>query len=189
MTIPWVGPGDPLPDPESALREPNGLLAAGRDLGVRRLRDAYTHGIFPWYSQGQPVLWWSPDPRMVLFLDEFSISRSLAKTLRRLRREQRWRVTLDRVRGGDARVRGTAPPVRTAPGSPTRFAAPTARLHRAGHRALGGGLGGRRSSIGGLYGVSIGRMFFGESMFTRRTDASKIALAAWCRRCWAPDFA
>ena len=77
------------------MREPNGLLAAGRDLSAGRLLEAYAQGIFPWFSDGQPVLWWSPDPRMVLFIDEFKISRSLAKTLRRLRAEGRWRVTKD----------------------------------------------------------------------------------------------
>jgi len=79
------------------MREPNGLLAAGRDLSAQRLIEAYTRGIFPWFSDGQPVLWWSPDPRMVLFVDEFKVSRSLAKTLRRLRTEGRWRVTKDQA--------------------------------------------------------------------------------------------
>src|SRR5690606_5435968 len=91
----WVEPGQPLPPAHTALREPNGLLAAGRDLSPRRLLEAYGKGIFPWYSQGQPVLWWSPDPRMVAFVDEFEPSRSLRRTLRRVARTGEWSVTLD----------------------------------------------------------------------------------------------
>ena len=91
----WVEPGQPLPPARTALREPNGLLAAGRDLSARRLLEAYGKGIFPWYSQGQPVLWWSPDPRMVAFVDEFSPSRTLRRTLRRVARSGEWTVTLD----------------------------------------------------------------------------------------------
>ena len=177
MTIPWVDPGEPRPDPASALREPNGLLAAGRDLGMQRLREAYRRGIFPWYSQGQPVLWWSPDPRMVLFLEEFSISRSLAKTLRRLRREQRWRVSLDQAFEQVMRECAASRPGQDG----TWITGDIRRAYLAMHRA---GLAHSvevwcdDALIGGLYGVSIGRMFFGESMFARRTDASKVALAA-----------
>jgi len=91
----WVGPTDPLPDPAHAQSDPDGLLAAGADLSATRLLEAYRQGIFPWYSDDQPVLWWSPDPRMVLHLDEFRATRSLTQTVRRARREARWRVTLD----------------------------------------------------------------------------------------------
>lgn len=180
MTIPWIQPGEPLPDPERALREPNGLLAAGRDLGVARLTEAYRRGIFPWYSEGQPVLWWSPAPRMVLFVDEFVVSRSLRKTLRRLAREGRWRVTLDRA---FERVMGECAGPR--PGQDgtwitARMREAYAAMHRAG-LAHSVEVWEGDALVGGLYGVSIGRMFFGESMFARRTDASKVALAALVR--------
>ena len=177
MTIPWVRPGDPLPDPACAMREPNGLLAAGRDLDAARLRDAYRRGIFPWYSQGQPVLWWSPDPRMVLFLDEFAVSRSLAKTIRRLARDGSWRLGMDQ-----AFERVMLECAASRPGQDGTWITADIRrayleLHREGF-AHSVEVWSGDALIGGLYGVSIGRMFFGESMFARRTDASKIALAA-----------
>ncbi len=177
VTIAWVDPDQPLPPPQRALREPNGLLAAGRDLSARRLLEAYRHGIFPWYTQGQPVLWWCPDPRMVLFLDEFKVSRSLGKTLRRMRADPAWRVTLD---GAFERVmRACAEPREGQDGTwitPAILAAYTA-LHRQG-AAHSVEVWRNGELAGGLYGVAIGRMFFGESMFTRVPDASKAALSA-----------
>lgn len=173
----WVDPGRPLPPPSKALQDPNGLLAAGRDLSPERLLEAYGRGIFPWYSAGQPVLWWSPDPRMVLFIDEFKLSRSLAKTLRRVRREGTWTIALDR--DFEATMLACAEP---RPDQDGTWITPLIRqayvgLHRLGHahsvEVLEDGV-----PVGGLYGVSIGRMFFGESMFTRRPDASKCALAS-----------
>ncbi|MFN7645232.1 MAG: leucyl/phenylalanyl-tRNA--protein transferase [Burkholderiales bacterium] len=173
----WVDPGRPLPPPSKALQGPNGLLAAGRDLSPERLLEAYGRGIFPWYSAGQPVLWWSPDPRMVLFIDEFKLSRSLAKTLRRVRRDGSWTVALDR--DFEATMLACAEP---RPDQDGTWITPLIRqayvgLHRLGHahsvEVLEDGV-----PVGGLYGVSIGRMFFGESMFTRRPDASKCALAS-----------
>lgn len=173
----WVEPGSPLPPASRALQDPNGLLAAGRDLSPQRLLEAYRHGIFPWYTAGQPVLWWSPDPRMVLFVDEFKCTRSLAKTLRRVRREGRWTVELDR--DFEAVMRQCAAP---RPDQDGTWITPAivdayAGLHRAG---LAHSVEVREDGelVGGLYGVSIGRMFFGESMFARRTDASKCAIAA-----------
>ena len=173
----WVDPDRPLPPPSKALQDPNGLLAAGRDLSPERLLEAYGRGIFPWYSAGQPVLWWSPDPRMVLFIDEFKLSRSLAKTLRRVRRDGSWTIALDR--DFEATMLACAEP---RPDQDGTWITPLIRqayvgLHRLGHahsvEVLEDGV-----PVGGLYGVSIGRMFFGESMFTRRPDASKCALAA-----------
>ena len=173
----WIDPGRPLPPPSTALADPNGLLAAGRDLSPERLLEAYGRGIFPWYSAGQPVLWWSPDPRMVLFVDEFKLSRSLVKTLRRVRREGSWTIALDR--DFEATMLACAEP---RPDQDGTWITPLIRrayvgLHRLGHahsvEVLEDGV-----PVGGLYGVSIGRMFFGESMFTRRPDASKCALAA-----------
>lgn len=173
----WVGPDDPLPDASLAWREPNGLLAAGSDLSAGRLLAAYRGGAFPWYSEGQPVLWWSPDPRMVLYLDEFAPSRSLGKTVRRARREGRWRVTLDTC--FERVVHACAGPRTGQDGTwiTARIAAAYLGLHRAG-AAHSVELWQGATLAGGLYGVSIGRMFFGESMFARVPDASKTALWA-----------
>ena len=172
----WVDPAAPLPHASSALDEPDGLVAAGRDLSARRLLEAYRGGIFPWYSTGQPVLWWSPDPRMVLFIDEFKLSRSLAKTLRRLNREGLWQISLDT--DFEAVMMQCAQPRPDQDGTWITQAIVNAYcdLHRMGH-AHSVEVRDNGELIGGLYGVSIGRMFYGESMFARRTDASKAALA------------
>lgn len=180
--IAWVEPGMPLPDPSEALDDPPGLLAAGRDLGVARLLEAYSNGTFPWYADDQPVLWWSPDPRMVLFPDEFRYSRSLRQRCRRRLRDGTWSVTLDA--DFDAVIAACALSPRA--GQPGTWISPAMRqaymeLHRAGHahsvEVWREDAGGRRLA-GGLYGVSLGRMFFGESMFSAETDASKAALAS-----------
>jgi len=171
----WVGPGDPLPDPSRAWREPNGLLAAGADLSAQRLLAAYRRGIFPWYSDGQPVMWWSPDPRMVLYLDEFKPSRSLAKVVRRARRAAHWRVTLDTC--FERVLQACAMPRAGQDGTwiTADIAAAYGALHRQG-AAHSVELWQDGQLAGGLYGVSIGRMFFGESMFAHVSDASKVAL-------------
>jgi leucyl/phenylalanyl-tRNA--protein transferase len=187
MKLPWIEPGDPLPAPSSALHEPNGLLAAGHDLSAERLAEAYRQGVFPWFTEGQPVLWWSPSPRMVLFVDEFKLSRSLLKTLRRLDREQHWQLTLDRA---FARVMGECGSPRDGQDGTWITASMRAaylELHRIG-LAHSVEVWDGDELIGGLYGVSIGRMFFGESMFTRRTDASKVALAALVQMLRDADF-
>ncbi len=162
----------PFPPLEQALREPNGLLAMGGSLSVDRLLDAYRRGIFPWFNQGDPVLWWSPDPRMVLFPMEFEISRSLRKTLRRRDYDVRTDMAFEQV------MRACAAPRDGQAGTwihEGMIAAYTA-LHRMGHaHSVETWVDGELA--GGLYGVAIGRMFYGESMFSRRTDASKIALA------------
>ena len=172
----WVDPAAPLPHASSALDEPDGLVAAGRDLSARRLLEAYRGGIFPWYSTGQPVLWWSPDPRMVLFVDEFKLSRSLAKTLRRVRREGHWQISLNT--DFEAVMNQCAQPRPDQDGTWITPAIISAYcdLHRMGY-AHSVEVREDGELIGGLYGVSIGRMFYGESMFARRTDASKTALA------------
>jgi leucyl/phenylalanyl-tRNA--protein transferase len=176
MTLLWVEPQDPLPMAQKARQFPEGLVAAGRDLSGVRLQEAYRKGLFPWYSAEQPVLWWSPDPRMVLFTEEFRLTRSLAKTLRKVRREGRWQVSLDT--DFDAVMRECAAP---RPDQDGTWITPLVReaygeLHRQG---MAHSIEIREDGllIGGLYGVSIGRMFFGESMFTRQSDASKCALA------------
>jgi leucyl/phenylalanyl-tRNA--protein transferase len=173
--ITWLSPKDApewFPPPEQALDDPEGLLAAGGDLSPARLLAAYRRGIFPWYSPGQPVLWWSPDPRTVLFPEEFKVSRSLAKTLR----NGQFRIAIDEDFSGV--IDGCAAPRPHAPGT---WITPEMReaylhLHRLGHaHSIEARHGGELA--GGLYGVRLGGVFFGESMFSRVRDASKVALA------------
>jgi leucyl/phenylalanyl-tRNA--protein transferase len=173
----WVEPGQRLPSPARALREPNGLLAAGRDLSPDRLLEAYHRGIFPWFSEGQPVLWWSPDPRMVLFTDEFELRRSLAKVLRRINREGCWRITLDGAFRDVMRACAAPRPDQDGTWITEDIVEAYAGLHAQGH-AHSVEVWEDEALVGGLYGVAIGRMFYGESMFARRTDASKCALAS-----------
>ena len=177
--IPWLHPGDPpdaFPPVETALTDPDGLLCVGGDLSPARLLAAYRRGIFPWFSEGQPILWWSPDPRTVLYPAEFKVSRSLAKTIR----NRGFAVSVDRAfaevmaRCADERLRpeGTwiSPQMRAA----------YQRLHELGlahsYETWDGG-----RLVGGLYGVELGQVFFGESMFSLERDASKVALAALVR--------
>src|SRR5262245_31513839 len=171
--IPLLSMSDPFPPVDRALDEPNGLLAAGGGLGVPRLVDAYARGIFPWFSDGDPVLWWCPDPRMVLPTDRVHVSRSLGRRLRR----NDYLVTMDRA-FADV-IRACAEPRRDEAGTwlvPSMMRA-YQRLHDAGlAHSIEVWMDGELA--GGLYGVALGRMFFGESMFTRRTDGSKIAIVA-----------
>ncbi len=171
--IPWLAAPAAFPPVTLALEEPNGLLCAGGDLSVRSIVTAYARGIFPWYSDGQPILWWSPDPRMVLFPDDFKVSKSLAKTVRSGKFEVRFDTAFERV------ITACAAPRRGDGGTWIVEAMQEAygALHRQGvaHCAeswQGGEL------VGGLYGVALGRVFFGESMFARVTDASKVAFVA-----------
>jgi leucyl/phenylalanyl-tRNA--protein transferase len=175
--IRWLAAGDPFPPVERALREPNGLLAAGADLSVERLLAAYRRGIFPWYSAGQPILWWSPDPRMVLIPGELRLARSLRKRLRRGDYEVRADTAFEAV------MRACAEPRARQDGTwitAEMIAAYRALNRRAIAHSVETWIAGELA--GGLYGVAIGRMFFGESMFTRVTDASKIALAHLVRQ-------
>ena len=172
--IAWLAPGDPpesFPPVERALREPCGLLAAGGDLSSERLIAAYRRGIFPWYSPGQPVLWWSPDPREVLFPHEFHRSRSLARSLRT--RGFEYHVDRD----FEAVLSACAAPRRASPGTwiTTEMHDAYLRLHRQGiaHSAEIWRAG---QLLGGVYGVQLGRVYFGESMFSLEADASKAAL-------------
>jgi leucyl/phenylalanyl-tRNA--protein transferase len=177
MTIPWLDDNDPFPPVEAALDEPNGLLAAGGGLSSVRLMAAYRRGIFPWFGEEDPILWWTPDPRMVLRLDELHVSRSLRRTMR----SGRFSVTLDTAFG--AVIRGCAGPRDGEAGTwitPAMLAA-YEELAEAGHaHSVETWSGGRL--VGGLYGVAVGRMFFGESMFSRTPDASKAALALLVRQ-------
>lgn len=175
--IPWLESSDPFPPLQRALTEPDGLLAASADLSPARLLAAYRNGIFPWYSVGQPVLWWSPDPRMVLFPDEFRMPRSLVKRLRRRDYEIRVDTAFEAV------MRACAAPRNDAAGTwitPDMIAA-YCELHRLGHaHSIETWINGELA--GGLYGIALGRAFYGESMFARAADASKIALAHLVRR-------
>jgi leucyl/phenylalanyl-tRNA--protein transferase len=172
--IPWLprtAPPGAFPPVSEALQEPDGLLCAGGDLSQVRLLEAYRRGIFPWYSEGQPILWWSPDPRAVLFPGEFKMSRSLAKTCR----NRGFETTFDRAFAdvmrfcADAGIRPEGTWI-----SPEMTAA-YLDLHSSGFaHSVETWLDGRL--VGGLYGVSLGRVFFGESMFSLERDASKVAL-------------
>lgn len=178
--IVWLRPNDPFPSVQQALGEDSdapGLLAASDDIGTARLLDAYRHGIFPWYSPGQPVLWWSPDPRMVLHTAEFKVSRSLRKTLRRVLDDPAYEVRVDHDFVGVMRAcAGRERPGQDGTWITEAIVDAYAGLHRAGlAHCVETWHAGRR--IGGLYGVALGKMFFGESMFSEASDASKIALA------------
>jgi leucyl/phenylalanyl-tRNA--protein transferase len=180
--IPWLEAHNPFPPLERALTHPNGLLAAGADLSPERLLSAYRQGIFPWYSEGEPLLWWSPDPRMVLLPSELKISRSLAKTLRNRDYEIRFDRDFAAVMQGCA-TRGAdgaaADEGRTWITADMRAA--YQRLHELGYaHSVETWIDGKLA--GGLYGVALGRMFYGESMFTRMRDASKIAMVHLVRR-------
>ena len=172
--IPWLHPRDDFPPAGEALDEPNGLLCAGGDLSVERLLTAYRSGIFPWYSGDDPILWWSPDPRMVLYCDELKVSRSLAKSIRNKGYELRVDTAFDAVLGGCAAPRHGRNGGGTWLGSAMRNA--YLALHEAGY-AHSFETWHEGKLVGGLYGVALGRLFFGESMFSTATDASKVALA------------
>jgi leucyl/phenylalanyl-tRNA---protein transferase len=179
--VPWLAFDDPFPPVERALGASSGapgLLAASADLLPARLFDAYQRGIFPWYSEGQPVLWWSPDPRMVLHPAEFKVSDSLKKTLKRVMRDDIWQIRVDD--DFPAVMRACADTPREGQRGTwitSEIVEAYTSLHRAGKaHSIETWYDGVR--VGGLYGVSFGRMFFGESMFAHKTDASKIALSA-----------
>jgi leucyl/phenylalanyl-tRNA--protein transferase len=179
--IPWLETNTPFPDVSEALTiDAPGLLAAGADLSPQRLLLAYQNGIFPWFSEGQPILWWSTDPRMVLETQQFKVSDSLKKTLRRVERSRttggRWDVRFDTA--FETVMRSCAGPRKDGPGTwiSEDIINGYTGLHRMGYAHssevwLDGEL------VGGAYGVCIGRMFYGESMFARVSDASKIALS------------
>ena len=176
-----IQPLDPLapalfPDPRSALAEPNGLLAFGGDLSPQRLVAAYTRGIFPWYSEGDPLLWWSPDPRCVFLTDAVHLSHSLAKFLRK----STWQWSMNRA--FEDVMRACAAPREDQQGTwitPDMITAYT-NLHLLG-QAHSLEVWDGDTLVGGLYGVAVGRMFSAESMFSRRTNASKLALHALAR--------
>lgn len=179
MSMPYLlAPNDPsgaFPDPSEALREPDGLLAVGGDLSTGRLINAYRNGIFPWYGEGDPILWWSPDPRTVLIPKRLHRSRSLRKLLK----QRRFAVTMDR--DFPAVIRACAGPRLSGDGTwllPEMIDAYCAlHVHGIAHSVEAWQQG---RLVGGLYGVAIGGVFFGESMFSRTDNASKIALVHLC---------
>jgi len=166
-----------FPPLETALREPNGLLAAGGDLRPERLLAAYRHGCFPWYQEGQPLLWWSPDPRTVLFPDELHVSRSLRKRMR----NGDYRVTFDKAFAEV--IQGCAGPRSYADGTwiTTPMQDAYVRMHEMGV-AHSVEVWQQGQLVGGLYGIAMGELFFGESMFSRATDASKVGFVTLVER-------
>jgi len=181
--IRWLRPGDPFPPLTQALAEPNGLLAAGGELSAARLIEAYRNGIFPWFNHGQPILWWSPDPRMVLIPRELKVARSLGKILRNRDYEVRADTDFRQV------ISACAAPRATQDGTwiSAEMIAAYGALHERGiAHSIETWIDGELA--GGLYGVAIGRMFYGESMFTRVPDASKIALVHLVRELQRRDF-
>ncbi|MFO7602915.1 MAG: leucyl/phenylalanyl-tRNA--protein transferase, partial [Gammaproteobacteria bacterium] len=162
----WLDNHDDFPPVTLALREPDGLLAVGGDLSVQRLLNAYAHGIFPWYSEGQPILWWSPDPRLVLYPAQLKIHRSLAKRLRK----GLFTVRFDRA--FLSIIQACAAPRRGAHGTwiSDEMQQAYLRLHEAGY-AHSIECWQEGQLVGGLYGIALGQAFFGESMFSHVTDA------------------
>lgn len=172
MPVFLLGSSPIFPDP--SLSDPDGLVAVGGDLSVERLLNAYRMGIFPWYSEGQPIMWWSPDPRLVLFPDELKVSRSLRQTIKK----GIFNITFDRAFGDVMRAcANIRRPGQDGTWITRKMIKAYAELHELGYahsvEAWSGG-----KIAGGLYGVSVGRAFFGESMFSLKPDASKAALVA-----------
>lgn len=175
--IPWLSCTHPLfPDTETALRQPNGLLAAGGNLTQDTLLSAYQHGIFPWFNEGEPILWWSPDPRMVITPGEIIISRSLRKILRK----ELFNITFDSV--FSQVIEECSRPRLYTKHSWISYEMKKAycALHAANH-AHSVEVWTDKQLVGGLYGVAIGQVFFGESMFSKQSNTSKIAFAWLCK--------
>lgn len=177
--IAWLCPDDPpesFPDVSLALKEPDGLLAAGGDLGSERLLAAYSRGIFPWFEDGQPILWWSPDPRCILWPDKLRVSRRLRQQLRNSGAELRFN------KGFAAVIRACAGKRRSQQGTwiTEDMIAAYEQLHREGW-AHSVEIWDEHGLAGGLYGLCIGKVFFGESMFSARPNTSKIAMLGLTR--------
>lgn len=183
----WIEPNDPLPPTDCALtidEGANGLLAAGADLSPQRLTEAYRKGVFPWFSKGEPVLWWTPSPRMVLMLDEFKVSKSLRKTTGRVLADPSIEIRCDDDFVGVMLACAEPRAQQSGTWISEPMIAAYAQLHLAGH-AHSIEVFRDSQRIGGLYCVAFGKMVFGESMFARERDASKLALAtlvAWLKQ-------
>ena len=185
--IAWISGDDPpdaFPPLDSACEEPDGLLAAGGDLSAERLLYAYEHGIFPWYEEGQPILWWLPDPRCVLIPADFHASRRLCRTLPKAQFQVSFNAAFDPVIDGCAGARYGEPGTWIT----TDIRQSYRQLHRLGW-AHSVEVWQDGQLAGGLYGIAIGKAFFGESMFSARSDASKVALLALCQLLVKQDFA
>lgn len=183
IRLPWLTSDSGFPPVETALDDPPGLLAAGGDLSPERLLQAYALGIFPWYGPQEPPMWWSPDPRLILRPEQVRVRTSLAKTLRNRRYEVRCDSAFAQV------MRACAEPRRDGAGTwiGADIIDAYCELHRLGYaHSVETWIDGELA--GGFYGVCIGRMFFGESMFSRSSDASKIALVHACRQLQAHGF-
>ena len=175
--IPWLRGDAPFPPVSKALKSPNGLLCAGGDLSPARIVAAYSQGIFPWYSEGDPILWWSPDPRMVLFPEELRVSRSLRRMVARGAYETRVDTAFRDVIEACAAPRDGPAGTWIVPEMVEAYV----RLHELGFaHSVESWHEGRL--VGGLYGMALGRAFFGESMFARAPDASKVALVKLVER-------
>ncbi len=177
IQIPWLSPSDTLfPSPSLALNEPNGLLAVGGDLSSERILAAYQQGIFPWFSAGDPILWWSPHPRTVIYPNQLHVSKSLKKIIR----NETYRVTFDHC--FSEVMRACAAPRAYADGTwiSEDIIAGYSNLHLQGYAhsvEVWKKDGAKEELVGGLYGMALGRIFFGESMFSRANNASKVGLA------------
>ncbi len=181
--IPWITRGAQFPSANTALIDPDGLLCAGGDLTAETIVNAYTQGIYPWFSTGQPILWWTPDPRMVLFPKDFKCSKSLAKTIRQNKFEVRFDSAFRAVIEGCAAPREEGGGTWIVDDIQNAYTA----LHQQGvaHSAESWRDG---KLVGGLYGVAIGKVFFGESMFAIESDASKVAFATLVKKLTADGF-
>jgi len=179
--IPWLGNDSPFPPVEKALQSPNGLLAAGGDLSEARLLDGYRQGIFPWFNPEEPILWWSPDPRMVLIPEEFIVSHSLAKILRKGTFEVRFDSAFEQVMRRCAEPRGNKQDDHHGTWILEEMIEAYCALHQSGY-AHSVEVWKDENLVGGLYGVCIGHMFYGESMFSKVSNGSKIALAYLARQ-------
>ncbi len=181
--LPWLSGNKPFPPISKALKSPNGLLCAGGDLSPERILEAYSQGIFPWFSEGDPVLWWSPDPRMVLFPGELKVSRSLRKSVARGVYETRFDTAFREVMAQCAQPREGQGGTWIVPEMIEAYT----RLHEMGfaHSVESWRDG---ELVGGLYGMALGKVFFGESMFARAPDASKVALVRLVERLKAEGY-
>ncbi|HSG10133.1 MAG TPA: leucyl/phenylalanyl-tRNA--protein transferase [Gammaproteobacteria bacterium] len=182
----WIDPDSPeifFPDVETALREPDGLLAVGGDLKPERLLLAYRNGIFPWFGPDQPILWWAPDPRLVLFPEQLKISRSLSRTLRK----QRFIVTFDTAFAQVVHACAAPRPGQAGTWITPEMQSAYRRMHELGH-AHSVECWQHGELVGGLYGIAIGHVFFGESMFTRVADASKVGFVTLVQQLQASGY-
>lgn len=185
ITILRAGVMEPFPPVEAALMEPNGLLAAGGDLSPQRLLDAYRHGIFPWFGEGDPILWWSPDPRTVFATDRIHVASRLTRWLKQCD----WTIRADSYFAQVLRACSGPRKGQSGTWITSGMFEAYCELHEQGHAHSVEVFDAENRLIGGIYGVATGRMFFGESMFSAATHGSKVALIALCRALHGWGFA